>query len=68
MEEFTVENFHSVICRHIKGPKEQFNYRGGWREGKKRRGGGQVNWKISGSDRRQKRIHAVLCPVFYFLH
>lgn len=26
MEEFTEENFHSVICRHIRRPKEQFNY------------------------------------------
>lgn len=27
MEEFTEQNFHSVICHHIRGPKEQFNYR-----------------------------------------
>lgn len=26
MGKFTVENFHSAICRHIRGPKEQFNY------------------------------------------
>lgn len=72
IEEFTVENFHSVICRHIKGPKEQFNYGTGWRdEGRKKRkagrqaGGGEVNWKISSSGRRQKRIPVASCPVFY---
>lgn len=33
-----MENFHSVICRHIRGPKEQFNYGMGWREGRGKRG------------------------------
>lgn len=33
-----MENFHSVICRHIRGPKEQFNYGTGWREGRGKRG------------------------------
>lgn len=41
MEEFTVENFHSAICRHIRGPKEQFNYGMGG-EG---RAGGSGQWK-----------------------
>lgn len=58
-EEFTVEDFHSVICRHIRRPKEQFNYGKGWKEGRKkeeskRARGGEVNWKISSSGRRQK--------------
>lgn len=69
MEEFTVENFHSVIWRHIRGPKEQFNYDTGRREGrdeeerKSRRGmGGEVNWKILSQGRRQKGIPVALCP------
>lgn len=76
IEEFTVENFHSVICRHIKGPKEQFNYGTGWRSerGKKKEKrreqagwGGEINSKISSPGRHPKSIPVASCPVVYFL-
>lgn len=60
MEEFTVENFHFVICRHIRGPKEQFNYGSGRKderekEESRRKRRRELNWKISSSGRHQRK-------------
>lgn len=62
MEKFTVENFHSAICRHIRGTKGAIQLWNGRGRECRREWAVKVNWKILNSGWHKIRVPVASCP------